>query len=171
MLKLFFHRHSWIARASELVGLALWTALLLRGAAQGWSTAEFSVVLCFLSGYGAVRWCALRRWHPSPSAQRLWQSDLGLESHFRKVAIPARYLLAGSAFWIVGHGAAAWLLPATALFAAIIYVNVTLLVLRHRDHSETPINCFSARAPAPAHASTSAEFADLLRPHERAANA
>ncbi|GEM_PF-5963758 len=165
MLKLFFHRDSWVARASEWVGVALWSAVLLRSAARHWSLVECAVVISFLLGYVVVRWCAWRRWHPEQTAQRLWQCDIGLESHFRKVAIPARYLLAGSAFWILGNGANFWLLPATAIFATIIYVNMTLLLLRHRDHSTTPINCFSVRAPTPI------ACTELTHPHERAANA
>lgn len=137
MLRFFFDRFSKVVMLMEILGV-IFSALWLSAVWQNPPPLLPKILLAaYVGEYLVLRFCAVWRWHPEARRYE------GLELHFKKIMIPASYILAIFSLvgWLANIFFHLWL--ADAALGIMIYVNLTLLYLHFKDKNETPINYFS----------------------------
>lgn len=140
MLRLFFHRDSFVARLAEGIGfvlLLLWSRRLFFTVTEvkifwGFLFLLFTVEVLFLS------FC------PYLPLYEKGRRDLGLVIHFAKIRVVVRYLLFAAA--LCGFVADSFLLLLLSLpvLTFLAYVNGVLLYFHRQDPGDDPVNFFSA---------------------------
>ncbi len=134
MLDLLFSRNSRLALSFEIAGLVLLIPVIVMG--------RLSVAFAiYLLGYLLIRMCVCWNWYRADAASV--SKDHGIKLHFRKVLVPAAYLIFLTNLSIILWNAKALVYISIPVFAFILYVNFTLIYLHLKDKDRTPPNFFS----------------------------
>lgn len=137
MLTFFFHRHGFMVRLMEIIGLAGLFAVAWLIFRERLTPVQIILLSIVFLEYLFVRFCASWRWYPEKIRSQ------GITIHFEKAMVPAGYLLAIMTWSFFFVRSSAILIAALILFIVIIHVNVIILALHRKDKDKTPPNYFS----------------------------
>ena len=137
MLHFFFNRYSPIVRLMEFIGITGVAFASWKLFAGRLSLFQSVLLIIVLIEYLFLRFCMMRRWHPSASRSH------GIGLQFEKALVPAGYILAVMMWLFVLTKSTVLLATAASLLAVIAHVNFILLYLHFKDRDRTPVNIYS----------------------------
>lgn len=133
-----FNTRSWSVPVCEIAGAAAVIVLFYAQRWAGLSTPARVALLVAWLGYAFMRFCGLKRWHPTAARGE------GLEQQFMQVAVAAAYGFCIASLAAVLH-ISILIYPVAIVLAGVSAINATLILFHCKDKSTIPINYYSHR--------------------------
>lgn len=138
ILEILVHRTSKVALAAEILGTSLFLICAVLISTSGSVLTKVLFILSMI-GYSIIRFCASVRWYKGG------ERYAGIELQFMKSLIPMGYLMTLCGLWYLLLPSAIPFALSSLIIAGLAHVNIILIYLHLKDHSDTPPNCYSGK--------------------------